>query len=112
MAELVAQMNSVVADKTNLESRVSVLLRVLQMRDEQIEQLRSGQKVSLHLGIFLGLHTFELHIELAPQRCAAPGNSLWSAAKCQQIPAQDASASHFGQSMGRSGVHIAALNCW
>ncbi|KAK9859351.1 hypothetical protein WJX84_005629 [Apatococcus fuscideae] len=45
VAELVSQMNSVVADKTNLESRVSVLLRVLQMRDEQIEQLRSGQKV-------------------------------------------------------------------
>ncbi len=45
VAELVTQMNSVVADKTNLESRVSVLLRVLQMRDEQIEQLRSGQKV-------------------------------------------------------------------
>ena len=51
MAELVTQMNSVVADKTNLESRVSVLLRVLQMRDEQIEQLRSGQKVG-HVALF------------------------------------------------------------
>ena len=49
VAELVSQMNSVVADKTNLESRVSVLLRVLQMRDEQIEQLRSGQKVRWQL---------------------------------------------------------------
>ena len=40
-------MTVLLQDKANLESRVNIFVRVLQMRDEQIEQIRSGQRVSL-----------------------------------------------------------------
>ena len=38
-------MTVLLQDKANLESRVNIFVRVLQMRDEQIEQIRSGQRV-------------------------------------------------------------------
>lgn len=40
-------MTVLLQDKANLESRVNIFVRVLQMRDEQIEQIRSGQRVRL-----------------------------------------------------------------
>lgn len=46
MAEQQRAMTVLLQDKANLESRVNIFVRVLQMRDEQIEQIRSGQRVS------------------------------------------------------------------
>ena len=40
-------MTVLLQDKANLESRVNIFVRVLQMRDEQIEQIRSGQRVRI-----------------------------------------------------------------
>lgn len=46
VAEQQRAMTVLLQDKANLESRVNIFVRVLQMRDEQIEQIRSGQRVS------------------------------------------------------------------
>lgn len=48
VAEQQRAMTVLLQDKANLESRVNIFVRVLQMRDEQIEQIRSGQRVCLH----------------------------------------------------------------
>ena len=48
VAEQQRAMTVLLQDKANLESRVNIFVRVLQMRDEQIEQIRSGQRVSFH----------------------------------------------------------------
>ena len=45
VAEQQRAMTVLLQDKANLESRVNIFVRVLQMRDEQIEQIRSGQRV-------------------------------------------------------------------
>lgn len=102
MAELVTQMNSVVADKTNLESRVSVLLRVLQMRDEQIEQLRSGQKVSLGCSVILALQRFEM-------RSQGICHGQQQAISSFQLKMHQRII--FGNPRAKSGVDIAAVNC-
>ena len=47
VAEQQRAMTVLLQDKANLESRVNIFVRVLQMRDEQIEQIRSGQRVRL-----------------------------------------------------------------
>ena len=48
VAEQQRAMTVLLQDKANLESRVNIFVRVLQMRDEQIEQIRSGQRVRSH----------------------------------------------------------------
>ena len=48
VAEQQRAMTVLLQDKANLESRVNIFVRVLQMRDEQIEQIRSGQRVCFH----------------------------------------------------------------
>lgn len=45
VAEQQRAMTVLLQDKANLESRVNIFVRVLQMRDEQIEQIRSGQRI-------------------------------------------------------------------
>ncbi len=47
VAEQQRAMTVLLQDKANLESRVNIFVRVLQMRDEQIEQIRSGQRVCI-----------------------------------------------------------------
>ena len=48
VAEQQRAMTVLLQDKATLESRVNIFVRVLQMRDEQIEQIRSGQRVRSH----------------------------------------------------------------
>ncbi len=53
VAEQQRAMTVLLQDKANLESRVNIFVRVLQMRDEQIEQIRSGQRVCIQLNHLL-----------------------------------------------------------
>lgn len=45
VGELNQSINDLTADKANLESRVTILVRVLHMRDEEIAQLQQKLKV-------------------------------------------------------------------
>lgn len=77
VAEQQRAMTVLLQDKANLESRVNIFVRVLQMRDEQIEQIRSGQRVSTltrqlpalgYIGFTYHAHYLLVHIDSGYQR--------------------------------------------
>lgn len=51
MGDLNQSINDLTADKANLESRVTILVRVLHMRDEEIAQLQQKLKVRPGLAV-------------------------------------------------------------